>query len=123
MNDALKITNTPSRPVVHYYKTHFSVCIDIELTTKQTRYSVGPTWAFGSCLHERDSIQTGKHTEKCCLPPGKHSLTCENTEENGWMRTDLTVQGHIHCNDFVGYKAMRTIPIIGMLLYIVFLSI
>ena len=52
-------------------------------------------------------------TKRCCLEPGKYTMTCFNKRPEGWNGAILEVLGQQHCNDFVGFKAMRHLHIKG----------
>ena len=48
--------------------------------------------------------------DRCCLSPGRHTLTCINKKsELGWENFTLEIDGKRYCDDFIGFKAMRTI--------------
>ena len=74
---------------------------------------LSPEWTLGSCYgphlpdtYERYRIQS----ELCCLSPGRHTLTCINRKSQfGWGNFTFEIDGKRYCDDFVGFKAMRTI--------------
>ena len=53
-------------------------------------------------------------TKMCCLIPGHYTLTCKATNENGWTKAYLLINGHRFCDDFVGRKAMRDLDVSGI---------
>ena len=101
-------------------------CLRIELKVGQnnengTNY-FSPEWTLGSCYgphvqcghmstcYERYPIQS----ELCCLSPGRHTLTCINRKSQfGWGNFTFEIDGKRYCDDFVGFKAMRTILVEG----------
>ena len=75
-------------------------------------------WSLGSCssvrLYLEESEYSTKYTERCCLQPGTYTLTCQNNKHPaGWKNGFIELQGQRHCNDFIGFKAMRKIKILG----------
>ena len=76
-----------------------------------------PQWSMGSC-HGPPYGWTYFSNEvvfdKCCLRPGKYTLICRNVRSKyGWVNTTFTINGKRYCDDFVGFKAMRTVFIEG----------
>ena len=56
------------------------------------------------------------HYDRCCLLPGKYTLTCVNNKTTyGWGDAFLEIAGKRYCDDFIGFKAMRTVSVIGIL--------
>ena len=85
-------------------------------------------WTLGSCYgpkleyepedHPYERIipygENEFHYDRCCLQPGRHTLTCINKKsELGWGNVTFKINGKRYCDDFVGFKAMRTILIEG----------
>ena len=79
---------------------------------------------MGSCtgpstqLKLKNSIQNYTsntiYVERCCLAPGLHTLTCYNEKgPYGWGNGSIEILGQRYCDDFVGFKAMRRVPILG----------
>ena len=73
-------------------------------------------WSLGNCYSSYEYKRTDYgYSERCCLAPGKYTLTCENTKRPvGWYDGYVEIQGHKYCHDFMGYKAMRQITIAGI---------
>ena len=89
--------------------------MDMKLTTKHDGHHI--RWTFGAC-YSLERQATGKipqvHLQRCCLDVGIHTLTCVNTKNPaGWENSYIEIQGIKYCHDFIGYKAMREIKIIG----------
>ena len=64
---------------------------------------------------ENKFMYSGNYTQRCCLKPGKHTLTCYTTDESlGWEGAKITIDGHIFCDDFITYRAMREIIVTGI---------
>ena len=76
-----------------------------------------PEWRMGSCYgpkHGWTYSSNETHFDRCCLTPGTYTLICKNTKSKyGWGNTDFKINGKRYCDDFVGFKAMRTITIQG----------
>ena len=74
-------------------------------------------WIIGSCYGPKESIAgSGSKSwyDRCCLPQGQYTLTCKNKKSKyGWGNVTFTIDGKRYCDDFVGFKAMRTISIKG----------
>ena len=78
-------------------------------------------WSMGSChgpkLGRKYSSNESWY-DRCCLPEGQYTLTCSNTKSKyGWGNVAFEINGKRYCDDFVGFKAMRTISIKGRNLY------
>ena len=72
-------------------------------------------WELGSCfgLQEYDYLKT-MFVERCCLPSGDHTLICHNKKDSkGWGDSSIEIQGQRYCDDFIGWKAMRKISVVG----------
>ena len=68
-----------------------------------------PEWTLGSC-NGWIGKENETHFYRCCLQPGQHTLTCINKKsEFGWGNVTFRINGKRYCDDFVGFKAMRTI--------------
>ena len=85
------------------------VCMDISLVVKNKGYD----WSFGSCSNSHEFLVPGTYIEKCCQRPGRYTLTCKSSSKAGWKGNHVMVQGHKHCDDIVGYEAMRTLEVTG----------
>ena len=85
-------------------------------------------WTLGSCYgpkmeewngikYEFKIVPYGEnelHYDRCCLLPGRHTLTCINKKsEFGWGNVTFEINGKRYCDDFFGFKAMRTILVEG----------
>ena len=105
------------------------VCMDVRIHTKRTDdfkdgygYYMDINWSMGTCsgagnyILDREFIRT-TFIERCCLKPGVYTLTCSSKSRKGWNGAVLEVQGHQYCDDFIGYKAMRRLNVIGIKLY------
>ena len=77
-----------------------------------------PEWTLESCHgppfdwpYDENEI----YYDRCCLLPGRHTLTCINKKsEFGWGNVTFKIDGERYCDDFFGFKAMRTILVEGM---------
>ena len=54
------------------------------------------------------------HYDRCCLSPGKHTISCINEQSTyGWGNAYLEIDGERYCDDFIGFKSMRTLFVQG----------
>ena len=85
-------------------------------------------WSLGSCYGPKRGMKYGSSYsssspyetwyDRCCLPEGQYTLTCSNTKSKyGWGNVEFKINGKRYCDDFVGFKVMRTISIEGRSLY------
>ena len=94
------------------------VCLSIEIKVgdnKENHAFFSPEWRMGSCFGPRTTYTSGRtYYDRCCLTPGTYTLTCKNTKSKyGWGNSNFTIGGKRYCDDFVGFKAMRTVSIPG----------
>ena len=70
-------------------------------------------WTLGSCYGPTGVYSYKNYkfqSELCCLSPGRHTLNCINKKsEFGWGNFTFEINGKRYCDDFVGFKARRTI--------------
>ena len=67
-------------------------------------------WTFGTCTNSSSYDDYNKYFERCCLPPGQHILTCENTEKpDGWKNAYIEINGRRFCDDFMSYTLMEKV--------------
>ena len=93
----------------------------IELKVEQNNENgtdyYSPEWTLGSCYGPKLTISYDENElyyDICCLLPGRYTLTCINKKsEFGWGNTKFEINGKRYCDDFVGFKAMRTIIVEG----------
>ena len=72
------------------------------------------TWAFGHCSNNGYTYKVNsRNIERCCLERGMHTLSCYNSHYGGWYGMYIEIQGHQHCDDFMGYTAMRKLNVKG----------
>ena len=78
-------------------------------------------WKLESCYgpkHGFDYSPNEIHYDRCCLPPGQYTLTCINRQSKyGWGNAFLEIDGKRYCDDFVGFKAMRKVSVLGKIDY------
>ena len=84
-------------------------CFDISLH----KISKKSTWTFGSCSSSLEFTKAGVYTEKCCISPGVHILSCNDPFDDDWSRRPLILQGHEFCNDYVGKTAIVQLNLTG----------
>ena len=105
---------------------YFIVCLDIKLTAG-SNYSMAVKWSFGPCnsinytFSNHGSIVT--YIERCCLKPAKQRLTCFKSDKSlGWKDTKIEIEGHTYCDDFITFKTMQEIEILGKIYYLRYLD-
>ena len=91
------------------------MCLGIEIQFGQNHENYtdyfSPEWTLGPC-NVRGWVGNENHIHfyRCCLLPGHYTLTCMNKKsEFGWGNLTFEIDGKRYCDDFVGFKAMRTI--------------
>merc|ERR1711974_337264 len=72
-------------------------CFDMKTTTKQ--YGDEISWTFGTCKSSQYKSHN-VYTQKCCLAPGKYTLSCKDSYGDGWNGGYLEISGTKVCNDF-----------------------
>ena len=88
---------------------------DVSVPLLQELPTFHRTWTIGRC-HGPPKYRD--QDQRCCLNPGEHTLICENEfHPIGWGKESVKIQGQEYCNDFVGFKAMRSVLISGKRLY------
>ena len=102
---------------------NISVCLSIEFKISpmvQNNDTISARqWTLGSCSGpkydmESFSSMTIYYYDRCCLLPGKYTLTCSNIQHTyGWGNVTFTIDGKQYCDDFVGFEAMRTVTVKG----------
>ena len=99
-------------------KILISVCVEIEVTTSVEPHLLD--WKLGPCFKSREHTNDKVYNQKgCCIEPGNYTLTCYNTQSpDGWKKGKITINGNDYCDDFIGYKAMRRITIMGTFIYV-----
>ena len=91
---------------------HLLVCIDVMVKTEYDGQSV--KWKLGHCQNARHYENYREYIQRCCLIPGKHTLTCINNETpDGWKNGRLTIQGVDFCYDFMSFKVFRQVMVEG----------
>ena len=77
-------------------------------------------WKLGACasLNSNDRWLAYEYpaiyTERCCLRPGRHTLTCYNEPPaRGWGNASIMIDGHRYCDNFVSYRSFQKVVIKG----------
>ena len=90
------------------------VCFDVKISTAQ--YGSDLEWRLGTCNSIGILYPTKIYIHRCCLKPGRHTLTCINRRNPfGWDGGYIEIQGHRYCDDFMAYRLMQTINIKGII--------
>ena len=88
------------------------VCNDVTVRTQYDGQSV--KWKLGHCHNARQYQDYREYIQRCCLIPGKYTLTCINSDNpEGWKNGRLTFQGVDFCYDFMAFKVFRQIIVEG----------
>lgn len=95
----------------------YLVCINVEVLISEKELSKNIRWSLDHCTFEKPFEiykKNGKFAHRCCLTPGNHILTCENSDlAIGWNHAKIVIEGHSYCDDFLAYKAMRIVAFTG----------
>ena len=74
-------------------------------------------WTMDSCYGPKLGFGYSTNSiiyDRCCLPPGQYTLSCIDLKSKvGWGNVTFQIDGKRYCDDFFGYKAMRTVFITG----------
>ena len=94
-----------------------SIAIQFGQMNKNDKGNFSQEWTLGSCYGPKIGFPYGEnefHYDRCCLQPGRHILACINKKsELGWGNLTFEINRKRYCDDFVGFKAMRTIHVEG----------
>ena len=84
-------------------------CFDVSL------YNIRPatSWTIGNCSSSLNYSEPGVYIAKCCISPGHHILTCDDTDSDDWSLSGLIILGHEFCRDYVGKNARIRLNITG----------
>ena len=83
--------------------------MNVNLHTSENSY----TWKLGKCYPSDKYSIDGTYTEKCCIPNGNNVLSCKSAQGNGWVNAFVGIDGHVFCDDMVGYDKFVLINIPG----------
>ena len=96
------------------------MCVSIEIKVgdnKNDSELFAPEWRMGSCFGPKNGwtySSNETHYDRCCLNAGTYTLVCKNKKSKyGWGNAHLKIDGKRYCDDFVGFKAMRSVSIRG----------
>ena len=108
----------------HYF-VYLTVCLEIRLkideqSAQETNITQGSSpkvrWKLGTCSSVNSDIANTVYqygstfVERCCILPGRHTLTCDSSiPTRGWKGAYLNIGGHTYCDNFIGYKLMQKI--------------
>ena len=102
------------------YNQNASVCMTITTTigpNKDDTLHFSREWKLESCYGPKlgwKYAPNETHYDRCCLLVGQYTLTCVNRQSNyGWGNASLEIDGKRYCDDFVGFKAMRRVSVLG----------
>lgn len=88
---------------------------------QQQSFSFSHAWEIEKCtsiLTYTPSEPKHKHNiRRCCLKPGQYTLTCRNRKDaKGWGESSIMINGQKNCDNFVGYRTMQVVDLIGITL-------
>ena len=105
-------------------------CLDIELningklqnetnslleSVSTIRWDLGSCSSFNFALGDTSYQYAALYTQKCCIEPGIHILTCYNSPvARGWLDAYLLIEGHRHCDNFGGFKSLQSLTVPGI---------
>jgi len=77
-------------------------CVEVEFSIKTAAWSSQISWLVENtdCVSEDPYPSHTVINQKCCLPPGEHSLLCIDSFEDGWTGGYLKVNGKTFCKNF-----------------------
>ena len=85
------------------------VCMEINVNTEKES---AVEWKIGLCHGTQKYFKETWYIERCCMPPGYHTLQCKtNGHHFGWSRAFIEFNGQKYCDDFMGLKAMRKVKL------------
>ena len=88
------------------------------------------SWSLGTCETQQIYEDDSQYHQDCCLYPGVHTLTCKDSERDGWSESRfnpekwefqkingyLEINGVRYCEDFdSGSEQIHTITFSGRL--------
>ena len=93
-------------------------CLDVQVVTMYDGHQL--KWNLGNCSNEYEVYKDYTTYDRiCCLEPGKYTLICKNTKKpQGWKKGLIEILGHRYCDDFMSYKAMRSLQIPGRIQFL-----
>ena len=69
-------------------------------------------YAIGACTSASIYDNWKNYMEHCCLDAGSYTLTCENTNGDGWHDGYIEIQGKRYCEDFTsGHQQENNVEI------------
>ena len=97
-----------------YLLVSFSIEMEIG-NNKEDNALFSPEWRMESCFGSWTTyLYNVTCYDRCCLTSGKHLLICKNTKSKyGQGNAIFKINGKRYCDDFLGFKAMRTVYIPG----------
>ena len=93
--------------------------------TSRVRWTIGNCSSSNSYLESTGYNFPAVYTERCCLTPGRHTLSCYNDPPaQGWKDAYITIDGHRYCDDFANFKSFQKVDVTGtyIMATIVFVS-
>ena len=96
--------------------------VKISIGDNANEYHFLRQWKLETCEGpppEQNYASRTTYYERCCLLPGRYTLTCidklkkHSVNTYGWGNAYIEIDGQRYCDDFFGFKAMRTVSVIG----------
>ena len=113
--------------IIFLCKTNLSslfseVCINLKLKTRKWGNEI--SWNFGPCSSSQVYENGQVYFEQCCLPPGEHTLTCEDSWGDGWHGGWIKIDGTKYCDDFTGgSEATAQVTVAGKYVFVMFAAV
>ena len=76
------------------------VTVDIRLTTAS--YGSEISWSIGECRSNRGYGNSDYYTQTCYLTPGDYTLTCLDSDGDGWNGGYIEIDGERYCGSDSG---------------------
>ena len=85
-------------------------------------------WSIGSCMEANRYLNYQNYTEKCCLSPGEHIVSCRDffmdqngDVGNGWEGSYIEIEGNYLCKDYSQGRLKEESIVIGKFIFSQFL--
>ena len=87
-------------------------CFDVGIRTQQNGKQ--NSWTIGTCKSNKTYASYRYHKESCCLAPGNHELTFNDSAGDGWEGGFTRLEDKMYCADFItGHNQRHKIDILG----------
>ena len=70
-------------------------------------------WDLDSCSNRQGYENHQEYHEECCLEYGEHTLSCHDSNQDGWEGGYIEVSGVKYCNVLKQFKTRKEQLVIG----------